>query len=92
MNAIHRLDSTDEGKRVVTTNGDVIGEITRIHDGDAYVAPRSGLVCGLGSWIACPWDETEQFVLDRDRIARVADEEIVLDVDELSFRPVQQSP
>ncbi|QKY22000.1 PRC-barrel domain containing protein (plasmid) [Halolamina sp. CBA1230] len=63
----------DEGKRVVTTSGDVVGEVVRCEDGTAFVRPRRELVVGYGSRLTGCWDPSELFPLDGSAV--VADAE-----------------
>jgi hypothetical protein len=75
----------DRGKRVVTSEGVVIGIVDRIEDGEAYVRPKRGILGGCGSWITDPKTVLETFPLDRQAVAAVTDTEIHLE--ELQQRP-----
>lgn len=69
----------DEGKQVVTSDGDVVGAVVRVREGNADVRPKPGLLQGCGSWITGPWDETDLFRLDGRTVERITDEQVVLD-------------
>ena len=71
--------SNDRGKRVVTSEGDVIGLVERIEDGEAYVRPKRGILGGCGSWITDPKTAVETFPLDRRVVAEITDTEIHLE-------------
>ncbi|MFB6142829.1 MAG: PRC-barrel domain containing protein [Halorientalis sp.] len=76
---IEAFTPADEGKRVVTADGTVVGSVVRVEAGDAYVRPRPGLLLGCGSWISCPWDEDEPFALERAAVSTVRESEVVLE-------------
>ena len=68
---------SDEGKRVVTPDGDVVGTVVRVDARSVLVRPREELLRGCGSWIAGPWEGFETFELDSDNVVRVSDNEVV---------------
>lgn len=68
---------TDEGKRIVTTDGEVVGAVENIRNGVAYVRPKRGLLGSCGSWISdAKMDEV--LPLDSREIAEITDSEIRL--------------
>lgn len=71
--------SKDRGKRIVTSEGDVIGSVDRIEDGEAYVRPKRGILGGCGSWITDTKKAVRTFSLDRENVAEVTDTEIHLE-------------
>lgn len=72
-----RVTPADEGKRIVTTDGDVVGAVESIRDGVLYVRPKRGLLGSCGSWISdAKVDET--FPLDSREVAEVTEVEIRL--------------
>lgn len=73
-----RFGPENEGQRVVTPRGEIVGRVERVRDGDAYIAPPPGLLDGIGSWVAGPWSARGPFRLDRARVAAVEEDEIVL--------------
>lgn len=73
------LGTGDRGKRVVTTDGSVLGRVASV-DGDAvYVRPRRGLLGGTDSWIAPSWDEREPLRLDERAVVGVGDTAVVVE-------------
>lgn len=66
----------DEGKHVVTPDGDVVGEVVRTEDGTAYVRPQPELVAGYGSRLTGCWDESDVFALDESAVATRAEDHI----------------
>jgi hypothetical protein len=75
---VHPFGPADDGKEVVTPDGDVIGSVVRVRGGDAYVAPAPGLLEGCGSWLTGTWDGCEAFALDPECVAAVLEDRIVL--------------
>lgn len=69
----------DEGKQVVTSDGDVVGEVVQVREGNADVRPKPGLLQGCGSWITAPWDKMDLFRLDGRTVDRITDEQVILD-------------
>lgn len=69
----------DEGKPVVTKDGDVVGSIVRIDEGDAYVRPKSELLRGCGSWLTSSWDADGEYPLDRNEVASIHDTAVVIE-------------
>lgn len=74
----HRFSRKDEGKRVVTPSGDVIGRVTRTRDGAAFITPDSALLAGYSSRLGIAWDERRAYPLDDTQVESVIDEKIVL--------------
>lgn len=69
----------DEGKQVVTPDGDVVGAVVRVREGNADVRPKPGLLQGCGSWLTGSWDEVDLFRLDSRTVDRITDEQVILD-------------
>jgi hypothetical protein len=68
--------SNDEGKRIVTTDGDVIGSVVRIEAGDAHVRPKPELWEGCGSWIM--GYRCGAFRLNEEHVESITDERIII--------------
>lgn len=71
-----QLRSNDEGKKLVTPDGSVLGRVTRIRDGTVYVRPKEGLLVGCGSWISCREDDT--FELDCSQVRKITETAVLL--------------
>lgn len=84
--------SADEGKRVVTPGGDVVGAVARVDPNAVYVRPREELLRGCGSWLAGPWEGTELFELDCETVVRVTDREVVILPTALAMPEVEARP
>lgn len=61
--------AADEGKRVVTHDGDVVGEVVRTENGTAFVRARPELLAGYGSRVASCWDPSDVFALDESAVS-----------------------
>ncbi|WP_299334180.1 PRC-barrel domain containing protein [Haloplanus sp.] len=72
------VTDADDGKPVVDSDGEQIGQVSRIQDGTAYVAPEEGLTDTIRS--ALGWDDGVQddYALHAGRIDQVTDVEIRL--------------
>jgi len=73
------FDRSDEGKRVVTTAGDVVGTVLEIERGVAHVRPEPDLFDGYGSWISSYWDPEGAYELDREAVRAVTGNRVVID-------------
>lgn len=70
--------SSDEGKTVVSTDGDEIGTVERVQGDEAYVKPESGLGESIRRRLGIGDDTEEMYVLDHSEVATFADDEIHL--------------
>lgn len=66
-----RLTRADDGKRVVTPDGDVVGYIECADDGTVHVRPCPEFVEHYGSLLTSCWDPTERFQLDESAVTAV---------------------
>lgn len=71
------LDSSDEGKRVVTKDGDTVGEITEVQGDEAHVTPESGLTDSIRQRLGME-DDSDTYVLRESEIDTSSDDEIRL--------------
>lgn len=85
---IDRFRTEDEGKRVTTPEGDVVGSVVVVRGGDAYVVPTPGLLAGCGSWLTGTWEDCDVFTLDPRRVAAVEEDRIVIETDTTSSRSI----
>ena len=74
----HRLTPSDEGKPVVTPDGDVVGTVGRVEAEGVFVRPRTELLRGCGSWVAGPWERDEEFRLDCGTVVGVTERKVVI--------------
>lgn len=73
-----RFGPEDEGKRVLTATGEVVGDVDLVKAGRAYVKPEPGLFDGRGSVIHSRWEGTDHFPLDEHRVEEVTNDAVVL--------------
>lgn len=73
-------DSTDatQTRRLVTPEGDRVGTVERIRDGEIYVRPDPDLLAGYGSWLCGSWEDGAPFRLDDAAVAGIDGDAIVL--------------
>lgn len=74
----HAFDEINDGKRVVTGDGHVVGYVSDIEEDAVYVTPQSGLLNGRGPWIGNQWLENDPYTLNTDEIDSVTEDAIVL--------------
>ena len=72
------INDSDEGKRVVNNNGEVIGLVSGVESGTAYVGPDPGATEKIMSKLS--WDDVDEndYSLDRSKIDTITDDEIRL--------------
>lgn len=70
------VSDDEQGKDVVTTNGDRVGMVKEVRNGRAYVDPDPSLTDSIRS--ALGWSESESgdYELTEDRIESISDDEI----------------
>lgn len=75
-----RLTDAEEGKNVVTPDGDEIGRITGVHDNVAAVKPDSGLTDRIRSTLGWKGQgpDTETYRLQAADVDSVTDETVVV--------------
>jgi hypothetical protein len=72
------FESSDEGKQVMTADGDVVGTIDRVSGNRAHVKPDEGLSRGLRRKLG--WSgEAETYELRKNRVATIDDDGIHLE-------------
>ena len=85
--------SEDDGKPVVTPDGDVIGSIVEVRRDGAYVTPKADLLKGCGSWLSGNWEQCAAFPLDPTKVEAIEDDRVVLrDASTKSRSSVRISP
>jgi len=71
------FDSNDEGKRVVTKDGDTIGTVREVQDDQAHVETDSGLAESIRQRLGMD-DDSDTYVLREDDVDTHSDDEIQL--------------
>lgn len=72
------LSAKDEGKRVVTPNGETVGEVTRVVEGKALVTPSIEVLDGLGPCLYDAWKRCAPFELEPREVERIDSAAVVL--------------
>jgi hypothetical protein len=78
MDPSRPFTAADEGKRVVTADGEPVGRVVRVVDGTAHVRPRPGLFGGCGSWLTETWGRADCLPLDPRCVDRIGADRVVL--------------
>lgn len=73
-----QLTEDDEGKRVVSTDGDEVGMITRVEGGTAYVDPDPDMFDSIKSKLDWGDSDEDTYPLSSDKVAEVTDDEVRL--------------
>lgn len=73
-----QLTEEDEGKRVVSTDGDNVGMITEVRGGTAYVDPDPGMFDSIKSKLDWGDADEDSYPLSGDKVAEVTDDEVRL--------------
>jgi hypothetical protein len=73
-----QLTEEDEGKRVMTTDGDKVGMVTEVRGGTAYVDADPGMFDSIKSKLG--WGDTDEdtYPLSSDDVGEVTDDEVRL--------------
>lgn len=72
------IDESDEGKTVVTADGEEVGIVSGVRGGRAYVDPDPGLTDKLNAKLG--WDDIgdDDYPLNEKVVMRITDDEIHL--------------
>lgn len=72
------ITESDDGKRVVNADGEVVGLVSGVRDGTAYVDPDPGIAERVTARLG--WDDVddEDYPLEPSKIETITDEEIRL--------------
>lgn len=73
-----RLTEDDEGKRVVSTDGEKIGMVAEVRSGTAYVDPDPGMFDQIKAKLNWGDVDEDTYPLNADDVAEVTDDEIRL--------------
>jgi len=72
------LTEDDQGKTVVTADGDEIGVISGFRGGQAYVDPDAGMTDKILSSLGWTDVDEDDYALGDDQVAEVTDDEVRL--------------
>ena len=72
------VSESDEGKKVVNAHGDVIGIVSGVKGGTAYVDPDPGVTDKIMSKLGWSSTDDEDYPLNQSKIDAVTDDEIRL--------------
>ena len=72
------ITSEDEGKHVVSANGDEIGMVTEVDGDTAHVDPDPGITDTIRSKLGWGDADRENYMLPSDQISTITDDEIRL--------------
>jgi len=68
----------EEGKRVVTSDGDEIGMVKEVSNGQLHVDPDPGMTDSIKASLGWGDADEETYALDDDHVETVTDDEIHL--------------
>lgn len=70
--------SSDEGKEVVSSDGDKIGKVERVQGDEAHVKPEAGLADSIRKRLGMDEGSEKMYVLKHSEVATFGDDEIHL--------------
>jgi hypothetical protein len=73
-----QLTENDEGKKVVSTDGDEIGRITEVRGGTAYVDPDAGMFDTVKAKLDWGDPGEDSYPIQADHVSNVTDDEVRL--------------
>jgi hypothetical protein len=72
------VSESDKGKKIVNAHGDVIGIVSSVRGGTAYVDPDPGVTDKIMSKLGWSSTDDEDYPLNQSKIDAVTDDEIRL--------------
>jgi len=78
---VRDFDSSDEGKRVMTADGDVVGTVEMIRGGNAHVKPDTGLSQSMRRRLGWPEQGEDTYRLQKSNVHEITDDGIHLEAD-----------
>jgi hypothetical protein len=73
-----QLTQDDEGKKVVSANGDEVGRITEVRGGTAYVDPDAGMFDTIKAKLDWGDPGKDSYPIEASQIADVTDDQVRL--------------
>ena len=75
---VREFKSEDEGKKVVTNDGDEVGTIETVEQDTAHVTPDSGLGTSVRQRLGWAKDDQDMFALDHSHVRSFTGDEVYL--------------
>ncbi|MFW5937986.1 MAG: hypothetical protein ACOCSN_03500 [Halanaeroarchaeum sp.] len=75
---VREFRNSDEGKTVVTADGDEVGKIERIQGDMAHVRPEESLSRSIRRRLGWAEDDQDVYEIDHSSVERIADDEVHL--------------
>jgi hypothetical protein len=72
------INDSDQGKRVVNSNGDEIGIVVEVKNNTAHVTPDPGLTDRIRAKLGWDEDDTDTYALPERSVETITDDEIRL--------------
>ena len=72
------VSESDEGKEVVNAHGDIIGIVSGVRRGTAYVDPDPGITDEIMSKLGWNSTDDEDYPLEQSRVDVITDDEVRL--------------
>jgi len=75
---VREFRTSDEGKTVVTADGDEVGTVQKIDENMAHVQPKGSLSRSIRRRLGWAEDDQDVYEVQHDRVERISDDEIHL--------------
>jgi len=78
MSMVRNFRNSDEGKKVMTADGEMIGTVERIRGDEAHVRPDTGLSQSVRETLGWTDESEEMYPLRHESVEQIAGDEIHL--------------
>ncbi|MCT9098515.1 hypothetical protein [Haloarchaeobius sp. HME9146] len=78
---VRNFEDNDKGKKVMSTDGDMIGRVDNVAGGKAYIKPDSTLSRGMRKKLGWTDEKKDTFELEHDAVEAISDDEIHVKAD-----------
>ncbi|WP_435358530.1 hypothetical protein [Haloarchaeobius sp. DFWS5] len=75
---VRNFEDNDKGKKVVSSDGDMIGHVENVAGESAYIKPESTLSKGMRKKLGWTDEHKDTFELKHDAVQDITDDEIKL--------------
>jgi len=75
---VREFRTSDEGKTVVTADGDEVGTVQKIDGNMAHVKPKGSLSRSIRRRLGWAEDDQDVYEIDHDSVQRIAGDEVHL--------------